>query len=197
MCIYIYMFVCSYTQMRVCTCVCVCMPQCQCLVLCVCVSLKERRFGTWAIISSDLQPQGQQWNGKEQGSLLSQRCSLHLKGHVMFPGNWLDGFGFYSIRSGCFHSACVSWGMCLPVVFTLTSLPSPGHESGMDSPWLPPAQGCLAPTTPWLCPRSRVECGCLPLLGWSLPQQRPPACYWIRNGVWGCDAGCGDYFSYS
>lgn len=141
---------------------------------CVYVSLKERRYGAWAIISSDLQPRGQQWNGKEQDSLFSQRCSLHPKGHVMFLGNWLSGFRFYSIRSGCFHSPRVSWGTCLLVVFTLTSLPSPSDEFGLDSLRLPPTQGCLAPMTPCLCPGSMDGCEYLHLswLGKADPSPR-------------------------
>lgn len=150
----------------------------------VCVSLKEHRFGAWAIISSDLQPWGQQWNGKEQGSLLSQRCSLHLKGHVMFPGNWLNGFGFYNIRSGCFHSACVSWGTCLPVVFTLTSLSSPGDELGTDSLRLPRlGLPCLWDPVPlawgtWV----GVDASLSWLRkAWSLSQSRPAVCHWTRT----------------
>lgn len=110
-------------------------------------------------------------NGKEQGSLLSQRCSLHLKGHVMFPGNWLNGFGFRNIRSGHFHFACVSWGTCLPVVFTLTSLPSPGDELGMDMLWLRPARGCPALADPMPLPWSVWLGMPMPWLRkvWSLP----------------------------
>lgn len=92
------------------------------------VSLKEHRFGAWAIISSDLLPCRQQWNENEPGSLPSQWCSLPLKGHVMCPGSWLSEFGFHNVRSGCFYSACISWGTCLPVAVTLTLLPSPGDS---------------------------------------------------------------------
>lgn len=121
-----------YTHVCVCVCVRVCAPVSNSMLR-VRVSLKEHRFGDWTIIYSDLQPRGQQWNGKEQGSLLSERCSLSLKGYVMFPGNWFHGFGFYDISLGCFHSACVSWWTCLPIVFILTSLPSPGEELGTAS----------------------------------------------------------------
>jgi hypothetical protein len=99
-------------------------------------------------------------NWKEQGSLLSPRCSLPLKGHVVFSGNWLNGFGFCDTRSGRFHSAWVSWGTCLPVVFTLTSLPSTGDELGTDR--LRP-RACLPL---WTCTSIRASvggCGCLSL----------------------------------
>lgn len=94
-------------------------------------SLKECRFGARAIISGDLRPSGGSSEMEKSTAACSWNwCSLNLKGHVMFSGNWLNGFGFYNIRSGRFHSAHVYWGMCLPVVFTLTLLPCHTDEPG-------------------------------------------------------------------
>lgn len=116
---------------------------------------------------------------KEQGSLLSKRCSLPLKGHVVFPGNWLNGFGFCDIRSGHFHSAWVSRGTCLPVVFTLTSLPSPGDELGTDR--LRP--GACLPR--WTCPSLRASvggCGCFFVsLILHLSQKTPALSHWKKK----------------
>lgn len=114
---------------------------------------------------------------KEQGSLLSERCALHLKGHVMFPGNWLNGFGFCNIRSGRFHSACVSWGTCLPVVFTLTSLPSPGDELGMNVCSL----GLPYPCRPSVPTQARVDgCECSSLGSERLDLSASPSTDWLR-----------------
>lgn len=62
------------------------------------------------------------WNGKH-ASPAQGWCSVNLKGHVMLSGNWLDGFGFCSIRPGhccvcVFFSALhVYWEMCPWVIF--------------------------------------------------------------------------------
>lgn len=94
-------------------------------------SLKECRFWAQAIISGDLRPSGGSSEMEKSTAACTWNwCSLNLKGHVMFSGNWLNGFGFYNIRSGRFHSAHVYWGMCLPVVFTLTLLPCHTDEPG-------------------------------------------------------------------
>lgn len=115
-------------------------------------SLKECRFWARAIISGDLRPSGGSSEMEKSTAACSWNwCSLNLKGHVMFSGNWLNGFGFYNIRSGRFHSAHVYWGMCLPVVFTLTLLPCHTDEPGTKTTFcrpvcttlpLPPFQFC-------------------------------------------------------
>lgn len=122
--------------------------------MCIFFSLKECRFWARAIISGDLRPSGGSSEMEKSTAACSWNwCSLNLKGHVMFSGNWLNGFGFYNIRSGRFHSAHVYWGMCLPVVFTLTLLPCHTDEPGTKTTF------CIA------------VCTTLPL---RLP---PPCCY--------------------
>lgn len=131
-------------------------------------SLKECRFWAWAIISGDLRPSGGSSEMEKSTAACSWNwCSLNLKGHVMFSGNWLNGFGFYNIRSGRFHSAHVYWGMCLPVVFTLTLLPCHTDEPG---------------TKPTFC---IAVCTTLPL-----PLPPPPVLL-----LWAADGGFGVHIS--
>lgn len=113
-------------------------------------------------------------NWKEQGSLLSPRCSLPLKGHVVFSGNWLNGFGFCDTRSGRFHSAWVSWGTFshwphYPAL--VMSLAQTGCGPGLVCPCEPAL--LLGPV--W------VDVGASPSV-WSLhlSQQRLPLSHWEK-----------------